>query len=78
MPRSRPGDPGTLWPANAHHTVEKGPLSPTGQTKVNRYLLHEPFVHYTVEDIFNDDLADAFVYAAPARRPRQARGGRCK
>jgi hypothetical protein len=49
--------------------LKKAPLSPTGQTKVNRYLLREPFARYTLDDIFNDDLIDAIVYAAPRKKP---------
>jgi hypothetical protein len=49
--------------------LKKAPLSPTGQTKVNRYLLREPFARYTLDDIFNDELIDAFVYAAPRKKP---------
>ena len=53
--------------------LKKAPLSPTGQTKVNRYLLHEPFAHYTIEQIFDEDLINAFVYAAPRKKPRSER-----
>lgn len=49
--------------------LKKAPLSPTGQTRVNRYLLHEPFTRYTLEDIFNEDLIEATIYAAPRKKP---------
>lgn len=47
--------------------LKKAPLSPTGLTKVNRYLLHEPFAHLTVDDIFKDDVLDAFIFPAPPK-----------
>ncbi len=47
--------------------LKKAPLSPTGLTKVNRYLLHEPFGQLTVDDIFNDDVVEALVHPAPPK-----------
>ena len=53
--------------------LKKAPLSQTGLTKVNRYLLHEPFGHLTVDDIFNDDVINALVYPLPPKgRPGKA------
>jgi hypothetical protein len=49
--------------------LKKAPLSPTGQTKVNRYLLHEPLALYTADDLLNDDLIEAFVFAAHRKAP---------
>jgi len=60
------------------HTVrlKKAPLSPTGLTKVNRYLLHAPFGLLTLDDIFNDDVIDALVYSAPPKnRPGKTAAG---
>lgn len=53
------------------HTIrlKKAPLSPTGLTKVNRYLLHEPFGQLTIDDILNDDVIKAIVYPAPPKNP---------
>jgi hypothetical protein len=48
--------------------LKKAPLSPTGLTKVNRYLLHEPFSRPTLDDIFNDDVIDAIVYPLPPKK----------
>lgn len=48
--------------------LKKAPLSPTGQTKINRYLLHEPFAQYTVEDIFDEDLIMASLYPSPPKK----------
>ncbi|HEX6525718.1 MAG TPA: hypothetical protein VF070_37750 [Streptosporangiaceae bacterium] len=52
------------------HTIrlKKAPLSPTGLTKVNRYLLHPPFGQYTAEDIFNEDVIMAMVYPSPPKK----------
>ena len=47
--------------------LKKAPLSPTGLTKVNRYLLHPPFGQYTVEDIFDEDVITAMVYPSPPK-----------
>jgi hypothetical protein len=56
--------------------LKKAPLSPSGLTKVNRYLLHEPFGHLTVDDIFNDDVIGALVYPSPPKnRPGKATAG---
>ncbi len=53
--------------------LKKAPLSPTGLTRVNRYLLHEPFSQLTADDIFNDDGLDAIVNPAPTKnRPGKA------
>ena len=53
--------------------LKKAPLSPTGLTKVNRYLLHEPFGQLTIDDIFNDDVIQALVYPEPSKnRARKA------
>jgi hypothetical protein len=48
--------------------LKKAPLSPTGQTKVNRYLLHEPFAQYTIEDILNEDVITASLYPSPPKK----------
>jgi hypothetical protein len=48
--------------------LKKTPLSPTGQTKVNRYLLREPFLVLTEADIFNDDVINAAVYPLPPKK----------
>jgi hypothetical protein len=54
--------------------LKKAPLSPTGLTRVNRYLLHPPFGKLTEDDIFNDDVIDAIIYPAPFRkRPGKTR-----
>lgn len=52
------------------HTIrlKKAPLSPTGLTKINRYLLHAPFGQLTTDDIFNDDVIDALVHPAPPKK----------
>jgi hypothetical protein len=56
--------------------LKKAPLSPTGLTKVNRYLLHEPFSQLTIDDIFDDDVIEGLVYPAPPKnRPGQATAG---
>jgi hypothetical protein len=56
--------------------LKKAPLSPSGLTKVNRYLLHEPFGQLSVDDIFNDDVIDALVYPLPPKdRPGKATAG---
>ena len=55
--------------------LKKAPLSPTGLTRVNRYLLHKPFGHLTADEIFNDDMIDAIVYPAP---PKNRPGGKPK
>jgi hypothetical protein len=47
--------------------LKKAPLSPSGLTKVNQYLLHEPFGQLTVDDIFNDDVIGALVYPSPPK-----------
>jgi hypothetical protein len=47
--------------------LKKAPLSPTGLTKVNRYLLHEPFGQLTVDDILNEDVVGALVHPAPPK-----------
>lgn len=47
--------------------LKKAPLSPTGLTKINRYLLHEPFGQLTIDDIFNHDVIGALVYPAPPK-----------
>jgi hypothetical protein len=53
--------------------LKKAPLSPTGLTKTNRYLLHAPFGQLTADDIFNEDVTDALVRPAPPkRRPGKA------
>lgn len=53
--------------------LKKAPLSPTGLTRVNRYLLREPFGQLTIDDIFNDDMIDALVFpASPKNRPDKA------
>ena len=49
--------------------LKKAPLSPTGLTKVNRYLLHEPFGQLTIDDIDNDDVLDAIINPAPPKNP---------
>jgi hypothetical protein len=50
--------------------LKKAPLSPTGLTKVNRYLLYEPFAKYTVEDILDGDVITASLYPSrPKKRP---------
>jgi hypothetical protein len=48
--------------------LKKAPLSPTGLTKVNRYLLHEPFGRFTLKDFFNDDAITAIVHASPPKK----------
>jgi hypothetical protein len=48
--------------------LKKAPLSPTGLTKVNRYLLRRPFRQYTVEDIFNEDATTALVNPSPPKK----------
>lgn len=58
------------------HTIrlKKAPLSPTGLTRVNRYLLHAPFGKLTEDDIFNDDVIDAIISPAPPKnRPGKTR-----
>jgi hypothetical protein len=56
--------------------LKKAPLSPTGLTKVNRYLLHAPFGQLTEDDIFKDDVINALVYPAPPKkRPGKTRAG---
>jgi len=56
--------------------LEKAPLSPTGLTKINRYLLHEPFGQLTIDDIFNDDVIEAIVSPAPPKnRPSKTTAG---
>ena len=56
--------------------LKKAPLSPTGLTKVNRYLLHEPFGQLTIDDIFNDDVIEsARLPRAVQEPPRQSHGG---
>jgi hypothetical protein len=56
--------------------LKKAPLSPTGLTKVNRYLLHEPFGQLTIDDLVNDDVIDAIVYpASPKNRPGKTTAG---
>ena len=47
--------------------LKKAPLSPTGQTKVNRYL-REPFLVLTEDDIFNDDVINAAFYPLPPKK----------
>jgi hypothetical protein len=47
--------------------LKKAPLSPTGLTKVNRYLLQEPFGQLTIDDIWNDDVINALVYPLPPK-----------
>ena len=42
--RARSGYARRGRPADSHHPAEEGPLSPTGQTKINRYLLHEQWM----------------------------------
>ena len=57
--------------------LKKAPLSPSGLTKVNRYLLHEPFGQLSADDIFNDDVIGALVYPLPRKnRPGPGHGGR--
>jgi hypothetical protein len=52
--------------------LKKAPLSPTGLTRVNRYLLHDPFGHLTIDDILNEDTITAIVNPAPPKnRPRK-------
>ena len=49
--------------------LKKAPLSTTGLTKINRYLLYEPFSRLLADDIVNDEMIDALVYpAAPKKR----------
>ncbi|HMD23034.1 MAG TPA: hypothetical protein VKH61_02970 [Streptosporangiaceae bacterium] len=56
--------------------LKKAPLSPTGLTKINRYLLHEPFGQLTIDDIFNDDVIEAIVSPAPPKnRPSKTTAG---
>lgn len=56
--------------------LKKAPLSPTGLTKVNRYLLREPFSQLTEEDIFDEDVITALVYPSPPKkRPGKPRAG---
>ena len=45
-----------------HTSRLKAPLSTTGLTKVNRYLLYEPFAKYTIEDILNGGVITASLY----------------
>jgi len=52
--------------------LKKAPLSPTGLTKVNRYLLREPFSKLTIDDIFNDDVITSLVYPAPPKKRASA------
>jgi hypothetical protein len=47
--------------------LKKAPLSPSGLTKVNRYLLHEPFGHLTADDISDDDVISGLVYSSPPK-----------
>lgn len=55
--------------------LKKAPLSPTGLTSVNRYLLHEPFGQLTIDDLV-DDVIDAIVYPAPPKnRPGKTTAG---
>ncbi len=56
--------------------LKKAPLSPTGLTRVNRYLLHEPFGQLTIDDIGNDDVIEAIVNPAPPKsRPGKVTAG---
>lgn len=56
--------------------LKKAPLSPTGLTRTNRYLLHEPFGKLTADEIFDDEVIDALVYPArPKNRPGKAPAG---
>jgi hypothetical protein len=48
--------------------LKKAPLSPTGLTKINRYLLHEPVSQFLADDIVNDEMIDALVYPAPPKK----------
>jgi hypothetical protein len=47
--------------------LKKAPLSPTGLTKVNRYLLREPFGELTIDDILDDGVIDAFLHPLPPK-----------
>ena len=58
--------------------LKKAPLSPTGLTKVNRYLLHPPFGQYTAEDIFDGDVITAMVYPSPPKGRPDPQGDHCR
>jgi hypothetical protein len=47
--------------------LKKAPLSPTGLTKVNRYLLRGPFGELTLDDILNEDVIEAFRCPLPPK-----------
>lgn len=56
--------------------LKKAPLSPTGLTRINRYLLHEPFGQLTIDDLVDDDVIGAIVNPAPPKnRPGKTTAG---
>jgi hypothetical protein len=57
--------------------LKKAPLSPTGQTRINKYLLHKPFGDVAPDEIFDDsDMFDALFFpASPKGSPARAVAG---
>jgi hypothetical protein len=47
--------------------LKKAPLSPTGHVRVNKYLLHPPFVRLTNDEI-DEDMIEAVLDPAPRKR----------